>query len=678
MTAFLYGHTLGFGFVWDDLLYVQGSEAYRSFDLKGMLFALGNGVEYLPVRDLTFAVDFLLWGDSPGGFHFSNVLFYTITVVLVYRVTQGLVRLLRPQAEAALVTRVAFITACIFALHPLHVEPVCFVNNRNALVSGMFFFLALSVYLRYLAHGGRGALWACLAFFILAVFSKATAITLPLVLALIAATNGKGLKTRSLELAVFFLVALLTFVLMRDVAHSSHIINPEHSFELSALSPASRIATALQIPFFYIYKFFVPTGLSVDYTPGFSSSLIGAKAGASFTALLLMVCGAFRFRKRFPEGLFAAGVFLALLLPVMNLFLTNPVVADRYAYLPVYPLAVAVASVLVMALKGKRIVVAGGLLCLVLGLVAFERSKAWQSDEFLWQTTLDASPDSALAIYNLSDNYFKQGRIDLAIRTIDRFSSVNPASIFPENMQARVKLASGDYAGAIHILENALLEKEPAIQAYSYLAAAYDSAGQVDKALFNYTKVLQSEQTGLTERRSAEARVRALRPLFLEKFRDELESIQRGGVNPQQIMNLAIKLDSAGLDEEALELYLLLEREHGANWALSFNIGNIHAKREEAEEAVKYFRLSFQFKPDNPQALNGLGLALTQMKDYAGAERAFLEAIRVAPDYDKAPFNLAAMYFRLGKKEQARHYFEYTADRFPELRKRVDAYLSRI
>ena len=83
----VYGRSLSNGFVWDDTVFFIGNPVYSQFNLGKIFFSLANGAEYLPVRDLTNAFDYLLWGKNPFGFHFTNLIFFMANILLIHYFT---------------------------------------------------------------------------------------------------------------------------------------------------------------------------------------------------------------------------------------------------------------------------------------------------------------------------------------------------------------------------------------------------------------------------------------------------------------------------------------------------------------------------------------------------------------------------------------------------------------
>ena len=84
-------------------------------------------------------VDGQLFGLRSGGYHLTNLLLHAANTVLLFV-------LFRRMTGAT--WRSAFV-AMLFALHPLHVEPVAWVASRKDVLSTLFWMLALLMYVRY-------------------------------------------------------------------------------------------------------------------------------------------------------------------------------------------------------------------------------------------------------------------------------------------------------------------------------------------------------------------------------------------------------------------------------------------------------------------------------------------------------------------------------------------------
>src|SRR5256885_4507444 len=120
-------------FVFDDISLVSVNNQIRSLNLPLLLSS------YRPIRDISYAIDFALWGENPFGFHLTSILIHAANVLLVF----GLVRRLTKD----LVT--ATLTALIFAVHPLQTEAVTYILGRR---DGLFILFYVFAFHRYLTY----------------------------------------------------------------------------------------------------------------------------------------------------------------------------------------------------------------------------------------------------------------------------------------------------------------------------------------------------------------------------------------------------------------------------------------------------------------------------------------------------------------------------------------------
>lgn len=438
VTAALYANTLAGGFVWDDNLFTA-NQTYWRFDFRTIFLSLANGLEYQPVRDLTFLGDIALWGGRPFGFHLTNLLLFTANVLLVYVVAAGLfARIARPAGEIPAVS-VPLLTALLFAVHPLKSEAVAWVTQRNTLLATLFFLLTSLFFLYYLERGAGKYLLLSSGAFFLAIFSKATVVILPLLLVLFMVT-GREPKWHKPG----FWLPLLPFVLLAGGGAALHLAIARKTTVISAAyygSLAERVAVALQIPFFYLRKTLLPLDISVFYSGNFSRSVASLPAMGAAALLVAVAVAAWLLRRRLPELLVGGGWFLITLLPVSNLFATSPVVADRYLFLPSFGLAFLAASLLArLRLPFKGAVAIVLLLLVPLALLTVSRNRVWHDDITLWSDTAARSPQVAGVWFNLGRAWHRTPQLGMALEAYlravsldpgDRKSLDNAASLFP-------------------------------------------------------------------------------------------------------------------------------------------------------------------------------------------------------------------------------------------------------
>ncbi|HXH19895.1 MAG TPA: tetratricopeptide repeat protein [Chitinophagales bacterium] len=182
----IYSNTIGNGYnVDDELIYdnhvlkKQDSKTptlVRIFTEPYYKDAAGNKYEYRPIVVTTFYFEFMLFGRKPQVSHFINVILFSVTCVLIFYLLQSLFR------DYKYSLSLSFITALLFAVHPLHTEAVASIKSRDELLSLLFGVLSWQCALRFIDQR-RIVFWALyLLAFTGAIFSKQSTITFSLLI----------------------------------------------------------------------------------------------------------------------------------------------------------------------------------------------------------------------------------------------------------------------------------------------------------------------------------------------------------------------------------------------------------------------------------------------------------------------------------------------------------------
>ncbi len=499
----VFDNTLLNGFVWDDLIYTVNNPVYTRFDVYRIFTTLGNGIEYLPVRDLSYALDYLLWGSSPAGFHAINILIYWLTVMAVFSLALSIAALTGVSAEEnresrALLT--GLVTALLFCVHPIHSEVVSFITCRNALLSTLFFLLSASLYLRFLAaaapRGGRLYFYAgALVCYFCSIFSKATGIILPLILVICVLLCKKRNRIKSLLPTVpFFLLSIAVFFLLTAIASEANIIR-EGFDDWSVNGWITKIVKAVQITIFYLWKLIAPYGYSAEYDVTFAWSPATLPFLLCAAVLAALAVLAFCTRKTRPYIIFGLGWYLVTLIPVLNFFTTRPIVADRYAFLPSFGFFFIVASAGVeLSARINRKLLLAMLIALisVWGGVTIGRNTVWFSEQTLWQDTIRVSPRSAKAYTNLGRIYFSKGDYDRAFSLFASAMEVDGADPSYYYFMGFRAYTRQDLPRAIDFLKKSLGRKIDFIEALFLLGQIYAETGEKESAAEYFRAVVRS------------------------------------------------------------------------------------------------------------------------------------------------------------------------------------------
>jgi len=126
---------------YDDNEYVTSNFAVQQgLTWNGVKWAFVTPVagNWHPLTMLSYMLDSQLYGVGPQGYHLTNVLLHSANTALVFLLLQYLTGALWR----------SFLVAALFGFHPLHVESVAWVSERNDVLCTFFGLLRLIFYAR--------------------------------------------------------------------------------------------------------------------------------------------------------------------------------------------------------------------------------------------------------------------------------------------------------------------------------------------------------------------------------------------------------------------------------------------------------------------------------------------------------------------------------------------------
>ncbi|MFI5350152.1 MAG: hypothetical protein ACHQ2Z_11445 [Elusimicrobiota bacterium] len=386
--------------------------------------SFGWGGVYEPLTYAAFALQFPLWGMHPCGYYFINVLFQSLSAVLVYILAMRLFGIaVRPRNDTARFRPFAVFSALLFSIHPLRVEPVAWVAGLCYLLAGVFYFAAILTYLEArgaarprarLPSGAWTALSLCC--FALSLLSYQVGVTLPAVLLVLdvyplrrfSATPGWARRLLGL-LGEKLPYALIACAVVAYALIGRRLVPAYHTISLRDLDLESRLAYTFYGLSFYIEKTIFPLRLHPVYkiaASGLPVRLWAWPCAARACAVLAVTIGAWRSRRRWPCFPAAWAAYILMVLPlagVVKFDIREQVAADRWSYLAAAPISILAGAALLLfweiaarASKGRRTqrgLAAGGILLIVcLGAMTWRQSLFWRDQETLFRYLMVADP----------------------------------------------------------------------------------------------------------------------------------------------------------------------------------------------------------------------------------------------------------------------------------------------
>ncbi|HEY1784163.1 MAG TPA: hypothetical protein VGG30_01395, partial [Pirellulales bacterium] len=341
----LFGRTVGQGFCSVDDNYFVYNEPHISGGLSwsGIVWAFTNGPlgEWYPLSVLSHMLDCQLYGLHPAGHHLTNVVLHAASAVMLFLVLWRMTEALWPSA----------LVAALFALHPLHVEPVAWLSSRRDVLSGLFFVLILGAYGEYVRRPSSLARYlAVVGLFGLGLMAKPMLVTIPPLLLLLdfwplgrfgrprPGTTGPSARQKTpmpgRGSATFPWRVLLDKLPLFALAIADAAVTMRtHGLRPDALTMPERCANALVSYVVYLGQLFVPMGLSI-FNAHPEAGRSAWQVGAAAAILLAITAAAVIGRRSYPYFFVGWFWYVGMLVPVLGLAFVGPQArADRYTYL---------------------------------------------------------------------------------------------------------------------------------------------------------------------------------------------------------------------------------------------------------------------------------------------------------------------------------------------------------
>ncbi|MCP4643219.1 MAG: hypothetical protein GY851_22420, partial [bacterium] len=295
-TFLVFAPTLANDFVnIDDGIYVTGNETVKSglnatSIRKGLSPNIGH---WHPLTWWSYMLDVQVFGVSSAGMHLTNLILHLVNTVLLF--------LLITRMTGA-VWRSA-VVAALFAIHPLHVEPVAWISSRKDVLSTLFLLLTIRSYAGYVAAPSRGRMARVALLYALGLMAKPALVALPLMLILLdfwPLDRIRSVAARDVwplireKLALFALSAASCFLTVYAAATWGAVGHETITFPLG-----TRISVAIVAYTAYLYQTIWPMHLAAYYPhPGAAFSMW--QVGGAAILLILITAAALAVRRRAP------------------------------------------------------------------------------------------------------------------------------------------------------------------------------------------------------------------------------------------------------------------------------------------------------------------------------------------------------------------------------------------
>ncbi len=548
----IYTNTLSHDYALDDYSAIKENRiTKKGFDglyeifTKHYRFGYWNspGTLYRPVSLAMFAVEWDIAEDKPGFYHFMNVLLYAFTAFLLF---WTLIKLLPDKGPL-----LPFLATFIYICHPIHVEVVANIKSRDEILAFLFCIGAIYCFWKYLKFDKIK--WLGLAFFsyLIAMFSKESAVTFLAIFPLIAYFFLKKNLGESLAQSSIFIAPVALYLFARYQVLGSFIGGSKKETIINNLvddpfiknaplldnviadssNYLEQFATAMVFAGKYLKNLVFPYPLGSDFGyPEYTA--MGFDDWRAILSLLVFLALAYYALRLFKSRnliSFSILYFLITFSIASNIIIViGTSYGDRFMYVPSLGFSIAIAYLIshftkvdykqkienlsAFFSKFKKPIAIAGIIILVFGVLTIKRNGAWENSYALYHADIEVAPNSAKLNYHYGLELNKKG---LAATDPADKKVFFESAMFRFNKAAELYPKYGDAYGQIGLLffrikdfPNAIANYQTAISykpnaaIYSNLGTVYFETGKVSQAIEAYQKSIKYDPYFVDARRN--------------------------------------------------------------------------------------------------------------------------------------------------------------------------------
>ena len=474
-------------FLIDDGLYVtQNSHIQSEITLDGIRWAFStiHADYYIPLVWLSLMFDYQFFGLHAGGYHLTNLILHLMSTLLLFWLFNRM---------TGTVWRSAFV-ALLFALHPLHVEPVVWITCRNTLLSSFFCILTLCIYVYYTEKPAARRYLLVLFCFACAFMSKPVFVTLPAVMILLDYWPLKRFELKKenviswqmKEKIPFFVLSAIFTVITIALRH-----NRSHTrFPLD-----DRMANALVSFVTYLEKTLWPHDMAFFY-PFPSHVPVWQIIGA---ALLIIFISSFVtvIMKRLPYLFVGWFWFMIIIFPVLGIIQDNEqAMADRFHYLPSIGIGIMLAwgipALFSRPTIRKNILLPAGIIAIVVMILfTWHQNNYWTNDIELFTRTLKVTNNNYVMHNLMGVALEKDGKMKEALQHFNNAIRLKPDYMFAFINRGTVYYKLGLYQQATYDYNQVIRLNPYYAEAYNNRGLAYGKLGQFHQAVNNFNEAIK-------------------------------------------------------------------------------------------------------------------------------------------------------------------------------------------
>lgn len=617
ITLAVYLSSINNGFTnWDDDKYITQNTSIQSVDFKKLFSSYEQG-NYHPLTMLSYSLEYQFFKLNPKPYHATNILLHTLNSLLVLL----FIWLLCKQKW------VAFITAILFAIHPMHVESVAWISERKDVLYTFFYLSALCTYIVYLQKQSNKSAYyiVTLLLFVLAILSKGMAISFSVMLFVIDYFFDRKVTTKTfLEKLPFLLLALVFGAIAIMAQKSGNAIDDvaEYNFFERILFSSYALLT-------YLWKLILPIGLSCFYRYPAEATYLPFIFYIAPVIVFVIIYLIYKYKNTNRDLVFAfAFFFISIAMVIQVLPVGAAIVAERYTYISYIGLFFFIGRIgnNYIEINPKQFNVLIGLAFIVIAvysIMSYQRTKVWKNSITLWTDAIEKDDSFPLAFNSRGDAYFVSENYVKAIPDFTSSIQLNYRTPDVYYKRGLARFRTQQYAAAVTDYDTVIILDNKFPDIYYSRGLANSNVGNYEQAIADYSLELKNN------------------PNYAKVYND------RG-----------VAYDNAGKLNDALSDYTQAIAHDSTSVKAYFNRANVYFKQSDFVNALKDYNTVIRKDSTYADAYNNRGSVYGNLGKLNEAINDYTKAIVLNPKLKGAYANRARVYEMTKEFEKAKKDFE--------------------
>ena len=633
----VYRSVMNFDLVnWDDRRYLKETAVVQGLTWEHVkeMFQVKVLRSYNPVVLLSFALDYRIAKLDPGWCHSVNLFLHIINAMMVFI----LFKKMRFRRE------VAGLIAILFAVHPLVVEAVAWIAGRKDVLYGFFFLLACNCYVNYYHSRKKIYYVLSLFFFILSLFSKVQAVTLPLILFLIDYMLSKEWKWKNLLNKIPFFVLSFVFGIVAvwggNMVADKYAVPPDFSDKLSYSFMAFGLyLQKIILPFYQCSIYSFPDDGSAEYLRLFIKGII------SVAIFILLIAYSIKRAPSIAGGLLFYCILIAVVMHIVAF--NSALIYERFIYLGCIGLFTAFMSLdQVFPAWAKYRSRVSAVVILGFCFLTYNRVFIWSNSETMWSDVIRKNPESFTPFVNRGMVYMEKG--DTARALLDFNEAIRLAPSRPDGYNNRSVIFYNRKEFRSALADNdKVLEIDSAFnQALINRACIYFGMEMFDSSAYYYTRSLD-----LAPRNISSNYFCALAFQKAGRYNEAIAKFKRAiDLQPDHADALAfLAITYADIDRFDSAMYYIKKAESVNPGSAARQLASNEYVRKgtaqldvgKRETALDYYKKATEMMPSNAEAFYNMGGVYLLNNDFEKSRACWKKTLTLNPKHKEANLWLA-------------------------------------